>query len=186
MLSTTDVNAGKAKRPIAVQYAARERGQRDKQQVWKRPAQHLDGQRELTFVFGCETGGADENDQRRGDYAQHRDKHQKPTQRACHRVNEIAHLFRRSPRAVLGDDRHEGLRESPLRKQPPQQVRDLVRENEDLERNGGHHRGVHHVARESGDARQERGESDDGGAAKESAAHERPRRFGVFFMGPQS
>ena len=80
--------------------------------------------------------------------------------------------------AVLGDDRHERLRERAFGEQSAQQVRDLVRENEDLEHDRGNDRGEHHVPRQPGDPGQQRGDSDDGGAAEEAAAHAAERRAG--------
>ena len=62
-----------------------------------------------------------------------RDDREDAAERAGDRVDQIAHFVGAALGAVFGDDRHERLRERALGEQPAQQVRDLVRENEDLE-----------------------------------------------------
>src|SRR5690606_24902258 len=83
---------------------------------------------------------------------------------------------------VLGHDGHERLREGTFREQTSEQIRDLVREDEYLERNRGNERGVDHVAHQPGDARQERGGARYGRAAKETAAQDVPREGWVVFI----
>ena len=78
-----------------------------------------------------------QHDHRRGDDAEDRDDREDAAERAGDRVDQLADLVGAALGAIFGHDRHEGLRERALGEQPAQQVRDLVRENVDLEHDRG-------------------------------------------------
>ena len=73
---------------------------------------------------------------------------------------------------VLGDDRHEGLGEGPLREQAAQEVRNLEGHQEGVHQQArAEHPRIDHVAEQPGDPGNESQAADDGRTAEEAAAH---------------
>ena len=70
--------------------------------------------------------------------------------RAAGAVDELAHLVVLALDLVLGDDRHEGLRERALGEQPAHEVRDLERDQERVhEQARAEHARIDHVAQQA-------------------------------------
>ena len=133
-----------------------ERDERDEQDVRKGDPQHRHRQAELLGARG-EPGRGDVDDQRgRGDAERRRD-HEREEEGRRHAVHQVPGLVLAVSRLVLGEDRHERLREGSFREQAPQQVRDPEGDEEGV---GGQpsaeDRGDHRIADEAEDARDQR------------------------------
>ena len=137
---------------VAVQHAAGERRQRDEEDVGEGPAQHVDREVEAIAV-GAETRREQQHQQRRGDDADDRDHRQEPGHRAHRPVDQFADLVAFALDLVLGDDRHERLRERALGEQPPHEIGNLERDQERVhEQAGPEHPGIDHVPQQAGHA----------------------------------
>ena len=93
---------------VAVQHAARERRQRDEEDVGEGPAQHVDREVEAIAV-GAEARREQQHQQRRGDDADDGDHREEPGHRAHRPVDQFADFVVFALDLVLGNDRHERL-----------------------------------------------------------------------------
>ena len=105
----------------------------------------------------------------RGDDADQRDQHQRQRQQQRHAVQQRAHLVVGPVVARRAQDRHESLRESPFREQPPQQVRNAESDPERIG-NGTRAKGARHqdVTGQAGNAGQQREAADGGRGAEQT------------------
>ncbi len=165
------VERGHRETPVAVQDAAAERDQRDEEHVGKREAQHLDRQLE-TAVAVVPARREQEGQHRRRDDAHQGDGEQDEAEDAGDARDQLADLGVGLLHLVLGDDRHEGLRERTLGGQAAHEVRDLERHQEGVHQ-GARAEGdqVDHVPDHARDPGEERQEANDRGIAQESVRH---------------
>ena len=115
---------GNGKAVPGIEDRARQRGQRNQQNIGKGDAQQRAGKRELIGGIG-KTGGGDQNHPRRGEHP--RNGHQRQRQR-----QQAGDVGDKEPRRlfallafILGEDRHERLRKGAFGENTPQQVRQL-------------------------------------------------------------
>jgi hypothetical protein len=114
-------------------------------------------------------GREQQDEQRRGDDPQQGDEEQRDAERAGDAVRQRPDLLVRALGLVLGQHRHESLRERPLREQAAQEVRNLEGDHEHVHaRPRAEHAREHDVAREAQDARGEGVAADDSGGACET------------------
>jgi hypothetical protein len=151
-----------------VQDAGGQGHQRHEGDVREHPARHRRGQVELG-----QAGANGPYQYGRADHAEHTGDQQRPGQHTGHRVDQSARGFVAVALARGGQDRHEGLRERALGKQPAQQVGDAEGDVEGVGGGAGAEgRGDQLLAHQTGDARDQR-EQGDGGSGLQQV-HRRP------------
>ena len=161
---------GDGETPMRVEHAAGERRQRHEQHVRQREPQHVDGESEPAVVAG-EARREDEDDEGCREHAERSDREQADAQRARDVADELASLGMALVRAVLGDDRHERLRERTFGEEAAHEVRDLEGHSEGVhDRPGAEPGRERDVAREARDARQQGHEAHDGRGREQALA----------------
>ena len=165
------VERGHRESAVAVEDAAAERDQRDEEHVGKGEAQHRDRQVESSVAV-VPARREQEGQHRRRDHADQGDGEQDEAEHAGDAGDQLADLGVRLLHLVLGDDRHEGLRERALGGQAAHEVRDLERHQEGVHQGPGAERDqVDHVPDHARDPGEERQEANDRGIAQESVRH---------------
>ena len=107
--------------PVNVEHATGERDERDEQDVREHDPDHLRGQLDLAWRL-LESGGQQIDEPRRRENADHGDREQRNREQRADASDERLRLRFAALPAVLGEDRHERLRERALGKQPAQDV----------------------------------------------------------------
>ena len=159
---------GNREAPVDVEHAARERHERDEQDVRKHDADHVRGELDLARRLG-EAAGQQVDEPRRGEHAERPSRRAAPAPAACRPCRRASRVASAPLRAVvLGQDRHERLRERAFGEQPAQDVGQPERRLERVHLQPGAERGgLEAFADEAGDAGQERHPADGGQGSEE-------------------
>ena len=153
--------------PVDVEHAAGQRHQRHEQDVGEDDADHLRGELDLARR-AREAAGEQIHEPRRGQHARDRHAEQQDGEQRADAADQVARRVLAALPVVFAEDRHERLREGPLREHPAQDVGQPERRLERVHlQPGAEDRRLEAFADEPGDPRQQRHPADGGQGAKE-------------------